>query len=270
MAVAVQSTASTGLATATSTVITKPTGTAVGDLLIAFILSEIGVNQNSVPSGWSVLRTSETNVRLVSYYKIATSTEVAASNFTWGVSSSAVVGGGILRIDGFPAGDPFWADNGGAVSNSATPSVAAGVTPSIANSLLIQAWGCTQGTGTLSTYAVATSDPTWTEAFESTTADGADYTIGVAYANRTETTATGNVSVATTGAATSDWDVQLIAIAPGKDFTQTDTVTETDTVIGDHTSTYSETITETDTQTFEESGWVSTTKSATSWTNTSK
>lgn len=270
MAVAIQSSSSTAWAGANNVVITKPSGLIVGDLLIAFVFYQDGGITITPPSGWTTLRTTtDGNIAIWSFYKIATSTETAATDFTFGASSSIEIGGGMVRIDGFPT-SPIWTSAGATTTSTATPSFANTITPAVADSLLIMAVVCHKGTGTISTYAIATSNPTWVETFERTTADSVDYTFAVATANRTQTTATGNSSVAFTGSALSDWSGQMIAIAPSKDFSVTDTITETDSVFASLDLKVSDTITATDSLDTEENRWTNDSKNTSIWTNDDK
>lgn len=70
----------------TSVTITKPTGLAEGDLLLAFIAGIGGVD---TPSGWTLETTyTQSNVNVAVLWKIATSGDVAASDFTFTTSST--------------------------------------------------------------------------------------------------------------------------------------------------------------------------------------
>lgn len=70
--------------TSTTSVVTKPTGLAVGDVMLAFVNSnKAGITG---PSGWTRLSTSDSTANLYRteiWYIVATSTQTAASSFTW-------------------------------------------------------------------------------------------------------------------------------------------------------------------------------------------
>lgn len=238
----VQSVASTAFASAQTVVITKPTGVAVGDLLLAFIYHiEVSVTP---PAGWSTLATDDdVTGKITSFYKIATSTEVAASNFTFDQGSTNEIAGGMLRIDGHSAGSPVW-DSGfdDQTNGGTTPLLTMGVITSIANSLLVGCIACSAGTGVVSAFAVATSNPSWTEAFQHTTTDSVDFTFAVYYATRPELTDTGDVSASFTGAAASDWVGILASFPPSKDFSKTETMAMSDSKLGDITENDTETL----------------------------
>lgn len=220
MAIAVQSSASSNVAAATSTTITKPSGVVSGDYLFAAIGYEVTSGQtiNSVPSGWTLIEAHVNNAGLSTYYKVAGGSE--PTSYQWGLSASAAVGGVILRIDGHSQ------DAGGALStyleaevgNDDTPSFATGITPTYASSLILIAT-CSKSNGTTahSAHAIATSNPTWT-AVQGTSAGGT--TVSVAYAVRPQTTSTGawNLTAGNNGDAT-DSISQILSIAPRTDAT---------------------------------------------------
>lgn len=90
--------------------ITKPTGLAVGDLLV-FILGLFGssgtINEPSIPTGWTeaveLNGTTDERRYLTIMYKIANSSDVAASNFTFSSPSESgnIYGyGSLIRITG--------------------------------------------------------------------------------------------------------------------------------------------------------------------------
>lgn len=231
MALVVESIASSGWSTGTSWVTPKPTGLAVGDYMI--LLGAIPNGSITAPSGFSAISTGEVAAsggakRLMSYYKLADSGDVAASNFTTTNGSSAYGNVAILRVSGIFAPVSKWSWAGTGTTNTTSPSLNASITPSNRpNNLIIQFWCASQTVTALSGYAMATSNPSWTEILDSYDVT-ADDVIGIAYATRTEQTATGNVSVTGAGASgTSDWTVIQIAIAPA-DFTITESTTLTE------------------------------------------
>lgn len=220
MAVAVQSVSSNGTG-ATSLVITKPSGLAVGDLMIATVgygTSGAGAQTISPPSGsWAAVVEPEaddgganTRTKLSIFKKIADSADVAASNFTF--TCSLAIRGGIYRIDGHSPSTPVETFNSFGVINDATPVTgAATVTPTRANSLLIFSVN-TFGSTDNSSYSVATSNPSWTEDYELSG-------LSSAHATRTETTATGDATFAHNGTASTDSCVAIIVINPTIDVT---------------------------------------------------
>lgn len=163
----------------TSPVITKPTGLAEGDLMIAIIgtVSSIGntVAVPSTPSGWTLWSdafydgASDTH-RLYGFYKVADSSDVAASNFTFTCDTSDAVNCGcLMRVSGQASASEF---AGYAYNDNGT-----GLNPTISSislstftdeTLLVMAW-LTLDTGLSAAFAgsgyavTGISNPTWTE-----------------------------------------------------------------------------------------------------------
>ena len=125
----------------TSHVVTKPTGTAVGDLLLGFFAADgVPSTTHTGPSGWTQLGIMEaaTSVSSSVWYIIATSTEVAASNFTFTTSISEKSVTSILRISGVDGTTPI---NIHAISNSVAsndPIVAPAATTTVADTLVFR------------------------------------------------------------------------------------------------------------------------------------
>lgn len=123
MAVAVESYTSAS-STATSVTVTKPTGVAVGDLLLIFAAT--GPTQNYACSGFSATYTelyngpggiSDAGLRVL--YKIADSGDVAASNYsvTGGSNSEGTVVA-MVRVSGWDGLPVFYQDSEGGFFNS--------------------------------------------------------------------------------------------------------------------------------------------------------
>lgn len=209
-----------------SVTITKPTSLAVGDLMLAGILYEAG-NANTIsantPSGWTLINSSNLNTyrELATFYKVADSGDVAASNFTFTASGSTTVGqtiGAILRITnyGIFAGNDI--ESVGS-STSTTFTVNGGFTPSRANTLFVCFAGATStvSTNSFSSVALATDNPTWTEQVEfnyATTGGSYDSRMAVYTATRSQSTATGNITVTSSSGDTKNYFASVISIAP--------------------------------------------------------
>lgn len=231
MAVAVQSSSSTAWASSATVVITKPTGVVVGDLLIAQIgYTSDGTFTITPPAGWTTIQQTNIGVEMAIevFYKVATSTETAASDFTFTCNNTTFVAGGMMRIDGQSATTPIWTSAEGTVTNSAAPSFTNTITPAVANSLILMfpgAWD--SNNSAIATYAIATSNPSWTELWDLDTASNSGQSISAAWALRPQTTATGNSSCAG-GDANTDWACIMVAIPEIKTFTISDTTTVTE------------------------------------------
>jgi hypothetical protein len=206
MAIAYESTTETAIAAGLSTVITKPSGLAVGDYMFAQIIAanSLGID---VPSGWTALYNVDNALsglatQTAVFYKQATSGDVAASNFTFTCGDSAgteYIGGTIIRVSGFGMLD-------GTFTNVASPyttgsySNPSGIDPVFANDLVVVFFFAGDNAATVThpsfnTPAVATDNPTWT----SRSADSASFTAvtlarNLFTASRAATTAFGNFS----------------------------------------------------------------------------
>ena len=161
--------------------VTKPTGTADGELLIGFMSCNSAVI--SWPAGWTAIETG-TNCDL--RYKIASSEGSSYSFDPGGVRTSVA----ILRVTGVTT-SPI--DTHSKKANASSTTVSANtITPTTANNALFffaGASGCSGG-NLVSGYTVATSPPSFSEVLE-TSYGGTNAALGIAYGIRPETTATG-------------------------------------------------------------------------------
>ncbi len=166
MAIAVASTSNAGFGASPRTV-TKPSGLAVGDLLVAVIACS-GPTIN-LPSNWNS-RVSDPhtngNLGLAIFDKVADASDVAASDFsfTHGVQASVL----LMRVTGAPQMSSPYDVSASAEEDTAGGSVAiTPITPQQNNSLLVLAKGHTStsdGTSsTFSGYAINGTNPTWSE-----------------------------------------------------------------------------------------------------------
>ena len=232
MAITLESAQTADASTNTDITITKPVDLAVGDLMVAHICTynnDSATLTMDIPSGWTAIVDNQgvvvgiVNMNYRAFYKIASAADAAAENFTFTSSGGTAdrISGAIMRITGYAPGTPLATAATGSQNDSATPSIAgAAVTPTFANSLILQMWCAnTGGVGPFDTYAIATSNPSWTEAYD----DLNDSTLGYAcgYAVRPEITATGAVSCANGGDATTESGVITAVISPSYGITIT-------------------------------------------------
>lgn len=202
-----------------SSVVTKPTSLAVGDLMIGvYIFNEPNTGAGTPPSGFTLIGsklgdTGSDALKSAVYYKIATSSDVAATNFTFTTSSSGVQTAAIMRIVGQSNDIATYKYAGDLKDDSQNPSISASITPD-SNSLILQFWAGITSINSIGTYAIATSNPTWTEGYNvQYTAVPNSARVAFAYANRIQSTATGNMSCVG-GIATTDWVGQMVSIPP--------------------------------------------------------
>ena len=130
--------ASSAATTGATLTVTKPSGTATNDVLVA----SIAVTPSSVaitpPSGWTLVRRVDnagpTSNSLAVYYKAAVAGEPAS--YAWGVSGAAFAVGGVQAFTGIDTANPVLVENGQATASStthATPSI----TTSVSNAMLV-------------------------------------------------------------------------------------------------------------------------------------
>ena len=278
MAVTVESSSLGTFASGTTTVVTKPTGLTVGDLMIGQYTYRNSSASHTLPSGFTSIHSVQTNNSWqVVCYKVATSGDVAASDFTFTTSGTYMQNAGLIRISGYSQGTPIGQSGvEGNITSSSNPTFNNTVTP-FANSMLIMLVAASATGATLtqpSVYAVATDNPTWTELWNSVNTGGGNPTaLATAYAVRTAATATGNstITAAFAGGSSYGWSCVLIAIPLSKDIAVTDTVTLTETktvglgiIVNDILSTVETLVTDNDRR------WNTMDKSSTTWVNQDK
>lgn len=277
MAVTIAS-SSNGTYTTGDLVLTKPTGLAVGDLMVVAII-QLNTDSVTTPSGWSNFvnkSSSGGSVQLRFYSKTADSGDVAASNFTFvddGDASPKT--GSILRITGFHTASPTSVFNGdGTQASTATPSFTSTVTPDTPDSVILFAIG-TYGSDTshtFSSYGIVTSNPSWTELMDlyypnSTSSLG----FGLAWASRPQITATGNSSCTISISNRTQIVNEMIVVRSQVAFSTTETTSVLDTFIKTFNKVILDTVSAIDTLTAVKGRfWGTVTKNVSSWINTDK
>lgn len=226
MAVAYQSIASAAWANSSTTVISKPSGTVDGDLLVAVLVGSRNGGTNpamsSAPSGWTLFHSttvdSSTGIML-SYYKVASS-EPTSWTWTW-TSSAPDFAGAVVRVNGHAApGTLAPVTDDGTTADSASATFTGGVTPAATDSLLLFLAFSKDAGNSHSAQAITTSNPSWTEVLDSKSGLGTNAIFSVAYASRPEVTATGNFTMTIdSGSAATDSIGHLIAIPARTDVT---------------------------------------------------
>lgn len=214
MSVAVASIGSlTSKTTGTTLNLDVPDSVAVGDLLIAHVSSTGESGSWATPSGWTEIQQGTTGTLAVAaFYKIADSGDAAASTLPFVQDTSSNAGGRMFRITGHKSSGPINTSQKGTNANNATVTVGT-ITPSVAYCLILflVAAKSDGATRTCSGYALATSSPSFTEAYDDQYDTNAGH-IAAAYGERPQTTATGNATATLSGA---DPNVGiLIAIEP--------------------------------------------------------
>lgn len=217
MAIVVESVATGG------SPITKPTGLAVGDLLVAALSrGPIDGTSVTVPSGWTSL-VSGTNLGTHGILaKVADSSDVAASTFTFQDSSSNALSGVLYRISGAvdPAVLSFPYFSNRTNFTSGTHSINPGITP-LYNPSLIIVGHHTYYVPTVKTYSAhqCTSSPTFTERYDAHLASTA--AVAIADAPLTTTSAITSVGATFSGTDSYSWTMWGVVIYARQDATAT-------------------------------------------------
>jgi len=190
MAAVVESTSTNSATSSTTVVITKPTGLAVGDMMISAVSAYGGSVTVNTLSGWtSANNESYSNGATKIQWKVADSGDVAASNFTFTSDFSAsLIGGSIMRVTGLPSTSPV--DNSDSQNYNSTDTATISFSTSLAVSnngfLIVMALAAHQAAsnvGSIGTYVIGGSSPTWTELHEISLDSGTnDPIFGAAYA----------------------------------------------------------------------------------------
>lgn len=281
MAIVLESISTKTLAAGSSTTITKPTGLAVGDVMVALIGSVFpfaGAGALDVPSGWTAVQNGNYSVSVTTFSyaiftKTANSSDVAASNFTFNHTTfGRIMGGAIARVSGFGLVD----DSAFVASTGAPPTaVASTIAPTLPNSLnlvILLAGDNTSAGGSVSfsNPALATNDPTWTEHLDSAVSDGnARYGIAVYSAPRAQATAWGNITLTYVQNTNADIGAAIINIAPQVNGTHTVTTAPMYVVNQPFLRTGALTLQGNDptTDSFNKTAWQNESTSSTAWQN---
>jgi len=126
---------------ATSITITRPTGTAKGDVLIAIIAIRPATATITAPTGFTLIRrqnnTTGNGTSVAMYWKLATSTEPASYTFTLGTNEGNA--GGIMAFSGVDNTNPINVSAGSNITTATTTFDAPSVTTTVADTMLVTA-----------------------------------------------------------------------------------------------------------------------------------
>jgi hypothetical protein len=129
---------------ATSIPISTPAGTTAGDVLLAVLTHQNGINRNlTAPAGWTAVPNTDftdgTNARVKAFYKVAGPSEPASYTFTLLGGAGQDTAGGIMAISGANTTSPINASNGqnNAPAGSSRNVTAPSITTSLADTLLV-------------------------------------------------------------------------------------------------------------------------------------
>ena len=219
MAIVVESSNSNTTASGTSLVITKPTGLAVGDLMVACIYSYNtvgGASDINTPAGWELTQTAAGSPgadshRIATFIKLADSSDVAASNFTFTTTTTVKIYGYLMRLSGVNTLDAYTVGQAVTQEDVADPAFTYSLTPTYADSLLVLALaGATNETWyNVTDPSINGTNPTWTHRFNS------DFEVFTApYPSTTQIT---SLDFSATGASNTSWPSMIVIIDPRVD-----------------------------------------------------
>lgn len=213
-----------GTYTTDSVTVTKPTSLAVGEMMLAQVSSAAqgGGAANITATGWTLIDSQTvTNsgggtTRQSIYYKIADSSDVSASNFTFSTNTGNYINAAITRIT-----DPtltFEIGSSTTQNTTGTTHTVSTITPTRGNALwfIFMTGADASVTGndpSFSTYAMVTDNPTWIEIHDTGSGATRSASMASAYAARSESTASGNITcVSTGGNASTDYIMQVVTV----------------------------------------------------------
>jgi hypothetical protein len=195
MALVIETTSGPTAGTTTELTLTKPTGTADGNLLVACIASSTNFTVSAAPSGWTLDEDAKGQTPgIIVYWKIASS---EGASWTWTFGDTETSAGFVFRISGHDPSTPITDSKQDTAALESAVYDTADVDPVRANNLLIFIIAGGANSSGVSGYAIATSNPTWTEQFDTNLAGGG-IRFAIATAPRPETTATGDFSATVT------------------------------------------------------------------------
>lgn len=192
----------------------KPTGTLEGDLMFAFIQDNNASTSPTAPSGWTTLHSDTSGRRAYIYYKIAGASEASTYDFGDAEGGAGPKLIGIVSVYNAHATVPIDASNLTQDSSSNTTATGTALTPTTSpGGMLLFFIGSGASGQAASAYAVATTNPSWTEAYDTITNIGGSYAqISMAYGSRDAVTSTGSPTATLAQSDTSV--VVMVAVRP--------------------------------------------------------
>lgn len=181
----------------------KPASLAVGDTMIALVsalTADGSANTISAPAGWTAEgQDTQGFLTAAVFSKVATSSDVAASTFSFTAISASRMFAYVSRFTAASSADPVdQASKAKAASGTALSTAAITPTASMSTFLIMVAsFEGSVGSNSVSGYAIASDNaPSWTEAYDSTInpSGGQSMGLAMAYGSRTKTTASGSAT----------------------------------------------------------------------------
>lgn len=234
MSVLVLASTATATRSGTTCTVSSPSGLAAGDMMFARTVNRSnngeGIKTISPPAGWTVVTANGASQQ---FWKKATAGDVSGGSFVFSnFPNLASDDHGFAAIDRITGGNQLvLIDDSNASSVSGTTAMTtSGATPTFIDLLIIVAAHIQSTNGTTvsaSSYAVANSNPSWTQAStqSASTADANNLGQSAAWGNASVAGATGNAT-ATANASAGTHYISIFAIKASDS-----TITVTPTVV---------------------------------------
>ena len=187
----------TSTGTTNSLSISKPTGTASNNLLLATLSARGTTTTITAPTGWRQLQqlNNGTNETLAVFYRVADASDGSVTSYTFTLSSSVGVAGAILRYSGVDTSDPVNASD--IATGTSTTATAPAVTTTVADTTVVRIAGIPNN-GTLT---VPTGTSERVNIVRDTSGNNNDTRLGVADATQTNPGSTNPAAFANTSGA---------------------------------------------------------------------
>lgn len=222
MAIVVESSSTTAWASTASLSVTKPSGLAVGDVLIAII--GLISDTMATPTGWTHGGTiaqggSVGAMDLYTFYKIADASDVAASSFSFPPANpSKTMAGCLLRASGVRHDAPLQTLVQASANGDNPTFTLSSTTPNQNGSLLVAAFaGRIAGGEFDANLTLNGTNPTWTERMD---AYGAANSVTMDVFTGIQATAAAITSLsvgASNDGGTTDWEAGILIFGPRTD-----------------------------------------------------
>lgn len=191
-----------------SIVLTVPTGTADGDVMLALIAVDGGSGATMTPpGGWTLEKSQDrtTTIKGLLYSRVASGEVAGTTTYTWSVSPNELMGGGIVTYRGVDTTTPMDATPTGAIGNSQSVDGATLTTVTDGAMVIL-------GVYVQSATATTTPPSGYAEEFENSTGRicACDDLI------KTTAGASGTLSAAMAGGVNKAWVAIVAALRPAK------------------------------------------------------
>lgn len=205
-------TVATANATTATLTITKPAGVVQNDLLIATLAAR-GNTTITAPAGWTQVQRQNngTTQTLAVFYRVATVTDIAATNYVFNLSASVGVAGAILRYTGADPLAPI--DASGIATGTSATATAPAVTTTVADTTVVWVAGI-PNSGALTVPTVPTGTTQRVNAVNNPGGATNDTRLGVADVAQAAAGDTGSGAFANTSGAWVAATVVLRSFAP--------------------------------------------------------